>query len=733
MARKSREKREKISFSTPLIIMVVFVLIVSFLTQGFFILTGMSRQIKESQSENFTIITQSLTDFMDLEIQSTERLVKSYSDQISEYLDATGTDQLKFDLEVHDILMDLAYESSYFESAFLMNGNGKVLDSTYSTSMIGADLSDREYFRAIMDERKDTYTTSKALISEATGNLTVVCSAAIRANGELKGLLAISLNLTSFANSFVLNKKIGRTGYPYVLDNEGLILIHPSKELVFTRSQDVDPFFQTVIDSKERVQVISYELGGVRKEGVFVRMPGTGWIICLAINYSEAFRSILTLRIMLIASSILLIVIISLILAFYIRKRLVIKLSQIEKILFQASEGNLTVQGTVKGRDEVAGMTGYINTFLESLKGFFISLKGNLDELDQVGQELSANMEETAAALYQIRTNVTNSRDHIDQQESSVNETAAVVQEIIRNIQKLDASISMQDGNIQQGSSAIEEMIAQIKNVSSSTEEAENIMETLKHSSHQGRENLNTVSGMIGTIAEKSRNLEEANTLIAGIAAKTNLLAMNAAIEAAHAGAAGRGFAVVADEIRNLAEQSTKQSSEVKKTILDISQSISGIVKASDTTSSSFQEIEGNMDAMARITGEIKFSMEEQVAGSTQVLQSLQEMKTAGMDVLSGSREMTEGNQKILKTVESLTQISSEVSLAMKEIGHGMDEIKSSIQNVSDIVSRNKESISNVKTGASIYQTVEIEESETAELDYSDPEGPLPEEEGEAS
>ncbi len=708
---KSRSS-EKVSFSIPLIILVVLVLTVSFLIQGAFILTSMSGEVKSTQTDNFTIITQSITDFLELEIQTTEKFVKAFGDQIARNLAETGSDSLGSSLDYHDILMDLYDSSSYYESAFLLDTEGTVVDSTFSTGMLGLDLADREYYKAIAEDGKTTFTATKALQSVATGNLTVVHSAAVRVDGELKGIIAVSLNLTSFAKAFIHNKRVGSTGYPYILDREGLIIVHPSEDLIYTPSQDVDPFFQTVVDSRERVQNISYQLGGSDKQGVFIRMPSTQWIVCLAINDSEAFHTTTSLREMLLISSFLLILVISLILSVYIKKKLVIKLNGIEQILFKASEGDLTQKGRVKGRDEIAGMIGYINVFLDSLRHFFGTLKGSLGDLEQVGQELSANMEETAAAVYEIRTNVENSRTHIDQQESSVSETVTVVQDIIQNIRNLDENISQQDINIQQGSSAIEQMIAQIKNVSTSTEEAEKIMEILKNSADLGQENLNNVSLMIDAIAEKSRKLEDANTLIAGIAARTNLLAMNAAIEAAHAGDAGRGFAVVADEIRKLAEQSTTQSAEVKLTISDIAESFDSIVRESKSTSSSFEEIQGNMDSMGRITGEIKSSMEEQVAGSSQVLQSLEEMKSAGMDIMAGSREMTEGNNRILKTIQSLTQISSEVSMAMKEIGNGMDEISNSVQNVSEIALRNQESINNVKTEASFYSTEEISDTE---------------------
>jgi len=701
----SKNKNKKISFSTPLILLVVSVLTSSFLIQGFFILSRMSREFKTSQTENFTIITQSISDFLDLQVQSTARLLDTYGEEILRDMYRNKAESLTLTPELHNLVMELFQGSNYFESSFLLDPEGIILDSSFSSSLIGQDLSGRDYFKAIAEEGDRFYTAQKAILSAATGNLTIVHASAIKVDGELKGILGVSLNLSSFARRFVVNKSVGETGYPFVLDKDGVILIHPVDELVNTRSQDLDPVFQTVVEGGERIQNISYTLSGQPKQGIFVRMPSTHWTVCLAINDDEAFGAVKVLRIMLLGTGILLILMISLILSIYVRRRLVINLNSLEQILYKASDGNLTNRGAVRGRDEIAGMTGYINVLLDSLNRFFLNLKGSLDDLDDVGRELASNMEETAAAIHQIRSNMDNSRIQINHQENCVAETTRVVQDIIGNIKELDKNISRQDKELIQGASAVEEMIAQIRNVSSSTEEADRIMDVLNQSALLGRDKLENVSSMIRSMAEKSRKLEEANALIAGIAAQTNLLAMNAAIEAAHAGSAGKGFAVVAAEIRKLAEQSTAQSSEVKNTITDISRSYEQIVRESEETNSSFAGIQTNMEAMGRITVEIKSSMEEQVAGSTQVLQALDEMKKAGMNVLNGSREMTDGNNIILKTVESLTQISREVSLAMNEIGNGMDEINKTALSVSEIARRNRESINEVKNEASRYRT----------------------------
>ncbi len=712
MSPKSSNNQRKISFATPLIILFVVVLFVAFSFQAVFVSSRMAKEIKATQRENLVQITQSMSDLVDLELKANENQLIAYAEAIGLTMGAPIPEEEK-GKTLTNLLKEITVSNEYYETIFIAGAEGTILYSP-EESVIGADISDREYFNAIIQNGRNSTTTKKAIQSKATGNLTIVHAVPIFENHKRVGLLAASLNLTSFGNKMILSKTIGETGYPYIMDKDGMLLVHPSEALVATQAQDVDPFLQEIVDNGQSLTYASYSLNGEAKQGVFIRMMKSGWLVCMAIDDAEAFHSITSLRLMLVIISVLLLAGTSLILFFYVRVRLIRKLRLIERILFQASEGDLTERSSVRGRDEVAGMAGYFNTLLDSLSDFFITLRGNLQELDEVGLDLSSNMEETAAAVHQIKTNVENSLGQIEKQEQSVSTTVTVAEEITQNIESLDRNIERQDVAIQQGSSAVEEMIAQIKTVSASTEEAENLMTVLNESSSRGRDNLQNVSSQVRDIEEKSQDLEKANALIAGIAAQTNLLAMNAAIEAAHAGDAGRGFAVVADEIRKLAEQSTTQSGQVKQSISNISASIQEVVRGSASSNHSFEDIMENMKKMAEITAEIKSSMQEQVAGSTQVLQTLDELKNSGQEVSAGSREMTAGNKEILQAVEALTQISSEVSMAIREIGNGMDEISSSVLNVTDIAGKNKTSIDLVQREAARYR-LEGDPGENAE------------------
>jgi methyl-accepting chemotaxis protein len=341
---------------------------------------------------------------------------------------------------------------------------------------------------------------------------------------------------------------------------------------------------------------------------------------------------------------------------------------------------------------------------LDSLNTFFNHLNSEITVLEDGGHDLLANMNETSAAVQQIKANISSNLKHVELQKESVKSTVASIEKIAWNIENQDKQIEKQDDKIKTAAHSIEQMITQMKIVSQTTDSAQEFMSMLNESSQNGKDNVKQVSDLIKEIELKSQELDEANKIITGIASQTNLLSMNAAIEAAHAGNAGKGFAVVADEIRKLAEQSQLQSSQVKRSTSDINTSIQKVVKSSEVFSNTFESIIKNVEKMDGITKEIRLTMGEQVGSSSTVLSALDDVRNLSHEVNRGSKEMTSGNKSILDSVTQLSEITSIVTDAMLEIESGMNEITNAVLSISDLSELNKDSIKKVQDETKKYK-----------------------------
>jgi methyl-accepting chemotaxis protein len=262
------------------------------------------------------------------------------------------------------------------------------------------------------------------------------------------------------------------------------------------------------------------------------------------------------------------------------------------------------------------------------------------------------------------------------------------------NISKLNGHVEKQTQTVSQASAAIEEMVANIASVTDTLVKNGANVKTLQDASEVGRTGLQEVASDIQEIAHESEGLLEINAVMENIASQTNLLSMNAAIEAAHAGEAGKGFAVVAAEIRKLAESSSAQSKTISDVLKKIKTSIDKITKSTENVLTKFEAIDSNVDKVADQEETIRNAMEEQGQGSKQILDGIEKVTEITRNVESGSNEMLEGAQEVIRESKNLEKATQEITSGMNEMASGADQINSAVHQVNEISTKNREGIS---------------------------------------
>jgi len=343
--------------------------------------------------------------------------------------------------------------------------------------------------------------------------------------------------------------------------------------------------------------------------------------------------------------------------------------------------------------DETGDLANFFNSTFEKIRELLHGIKGMAFSLLNTGEELTANMDGTNTAIEKINVTMQGIKGQVLSQGDEVSRTAGSVTRITEGLNNLNDQIALQAASVAQSSSAVEEMLANIRSVTDTLVRNSANISALAESSLAGRTDLQKVSSDIQEIAEESEGLMEINSVMQNIASQTNLLSMNAAIEAAHAGESGKGFAVVADEIRKLAENSSKQSKIISEVLKKIKTSIDIITKSTTVVLERFGTIENEVETVTNQEAEIRRSMEEQGIGSRQILEAIAQLNEVTDRVKRASTDMTSETKEALDMSGNLKQITASVAGSMAEMTGSAEQIVNAVIRAKEISLENKQSI----------------------------------------
>lgn len=523
--------------------------------------------------------------------------------------------------------------------------------------------------------------SSKKQITDSTKHtmVDVINTTSKIVENEISNADAEDLDYDEYAKSLSDVKLEGMdSSYVYVVKNDGTMLYHPTKEKVGQPVENavIKGVVQQLQDGKKPgTTVVEYDFNGTTKYSAYTILNNEN-ILVLTADESEALAGITTVTGVAVGI-IAIVVLIAIIISFIMGRRLMRPLVKVSTIIEDVANGNIEADFSVvkESNDEIGLIIEKMKELTQSLGSIVGKIRNSSDTMSSNSYELNDTSSQTLAAN---------------------NEISKAVEDVAEGSTGMAASISKINENLLEMSNETKDINAsvdEIKNQTVAVQDSSKIMndkiKSMQDSSHKMDEGISAISKRIETVNTTVDKVSNIVSVIEEISSETNLLSLNASIEAARAGDAGKGFAVVAQEIRVLSDNTNTELENIKQIISSLVEECRYCVQASGTivedNAKQKEEIKAVLDEFG--------SLDEQIQKTAEKADEIEELVTA----------MIELNDDITKSSNSLTDVSAANAAATEEMNANIEELNAMMNGVSEMAGQMNDESDGLKEALSFF------------------------------
>lgn len=562
-------------------------------------------------------------------------------------------------------------QKNYPDYAFTLNdakGNMVVRGDDLPLTNIG----ERSYFQMAFSGTTDVI--SEVIYSKNGNRFVVNLATPVRSGGTgpVVGVLHATIVLTKLSEYVTEFSKNGSVAF--VIDSTGKMLAHPNDQLVKDRiDMTKQDYVRRALDEKKDGFAVLTDEAGARKMVAYAYDKRTGWLICLEVPYSVITAKIDSLLLVLGGVSLIGLIIVGLLVVFS-AARFVAPILQMQQVASKVAQGDLTQKANIVSKDEIGLMAQAFNLMVANLKKLIGQVQANSEKVAAASEELTATADQSAQAANQIATSINEVATGAEKQDKVVRETTAVVEEMSASIRLVAANTDA--------------VFAQSSKAAEAAKMGGNSIETAVSQMRELERTVGDSAEVVARLGERSKEIGQIVGAISGIAGQTNLLALNAAIEAARAGEQGRGFAVVADEVRKLAEESQEAAKQIAAMISEIQSETDMAVRAMELGTQGVKAgttvVNQAGQAFEDIIGLVT-ELADQVAETTKATQQL---ASGGQRIVSSVRKFEEMTRKAAGEAQTVSAATEEQSAAVEEIASSSQHLSVMAQNLQETVGK---------------------------------------------